>query len=71
MDKKRNESWTNTKRTERLNPEFLQFNLIVKRSVGPLFDGSLLLLIPDLDHHAGVDVLPHQLPGFCDVDGNL
>lgn len=45
--------------------------LIVKRSVGPLFDGSLLLLIPDLDNHAGVNVLPHQLPGFCDVNGNL
>lgn len=45
--------------------------LIVKRSVGPLFDWSLFLLISDLNNHAGVDVFPNQLPGFCDVNGNL
>lgn len=45
--------------------------LIVKRSVGALFNWSLLLLISDLHNHAGVNVFPNQLPGFCDVNGNL
>lgn len=45
--------------------------LIVKRSVGPLFDWTLFLLISNLNNHAGVDVFPNQLPGFCDVNGNL
>lgn len=45
--------------------------LIVKRSVGPFFNRSLFLLISDLNNHAGVNVFPNQLPGFCDVNGNL
>lgn len=45
--------------------------LIIKRSVCPLFNGGLFLLISDLDNHAGVNVFPNQLPGFCDVNGNL
>lgn len=45
--------------------------LIVKRSVGPFFDRSLFLLVSDLNNHAGVDVFPNQLPGFCDVNGDL
>lgn len=45
--------------------------LIVKGSVGPFFDRSVFLLISKLNNHAGVDVISYQLPGFCDVDGNL
>lgn len=45
--------------------------LIVKRSIGPFFNRGLFLLISDLNNHAGVNVFPHQLPGFCDVDGDL
>lgn len=46
-------------------------DLIVKGSVGSFFDWSLFLLITDLNHHTGVDVFSHQLPGLCDVNGNL
>lgn len=48
-----------------------KFYLVVKGSVGPLFDWSLFLLISDLDDHTGVDVFSHQLSGLSDVDGNL
>lgn len=45
--------------------------LIVKRGIGPLFNRSLFLFISDLNNHAGVNVFPNQLSGFCDVNGNL
>lgn len=48
-----------------------KFYLVVKGSVGPLFDWSLFLLISDLNDHTGVDVFSHQLSGLSDVDGNL
>lgn len=47
------------------------FYLIEKGSIGPFFDRSLFLLITDLDNNTGVDVFSHQLPGLCDVYGNL
>lgn len=49
----------------------LQFYLIEKGSIGPLFDWSLFLLIADLNNNTGVDVFSHQLSGLCDVNGNL
>lgn len=54
-----------------IKPADILTYLIIKGSIGSFFDRRLLLLVSDLNHHTGVDVLPHQLSGFCDVDGDL
>lgn len=45
--------------------------LVVERSVGPLLDARLFLFIANLNHHAGINVVPNKLPGFRYIDGNL
>lgn len=44
---------------------------IVKWAVGSFLHCALLLLVPDLNDHNGIDVLTHQLAGLGDGDGNL
>lgn len=46
-------------------------HLIVKGSVGSLFDCCLFLFVANLNHDTGVDVLTNQLLGLCDVNCNL
>lgn len=63
--------WTVFSKTEGSNGKTVFFYLVVKRSVGSFFDRRLFLFIANLNHHAGVNVFPHKLSGFCDIDGNL
>lgn len=44
---------------------------IIKWAVGSFLHCALLLLVPDLNDHNGINVLTHQLAGLGDGDGNL
>lgn len=60
-----------TRRQRCFSSQFCSSYLVVKGRVGRFLHRRLLLLVSDLDHHAGVDVFSHQLSGLRDVNGNL